>query len=438
MTTTGSTTDKATRSATDKATLSATGSATGRRQTIVWGFITALFAVLAGLACLTSGAEEANRLNERAYWACATATPRPTEWTVIGWTTPDPVGPGEPTPTPEPIYGYTTPAPTQTPYYRVGSFYRGQTVFVGGLAFVLTGHAAEPSERPDYERHYFHFRVANYGATDDAPLLSHWLFARMVTDGDGERLYGRWGHDEAVLSAGGYPSLLAREEEPLAPREERDYTVGMKLPAGTVSFVGLGTDWERPTEGGVPVWFYLTEDIVLCPYGSAVTPPPPPPTPRVLGDYYDGEGGGAFWPAHGYLTSPFGCRPTITGIISPHCPPGQEFHNGIDIANGTGTVIWSPVDGVVTYAGGAGSGPNCGALPGSNPPHLGYGLYVRIEGDNGQTHILAHLQRIDVAVGETVTAGQVIGTMNSTGCSTGSHLHWGCYENGLPVDPHRC
>jgi murein DD-endopeptidase MepM/ murein hydrolase activator NlpD len=407
-----------------------------RRQTLVWAFIAALFAVLAGLACLTGGAEEANRLNERAYWACATATPQPTQWVVIGWTTPDPTGPGEPTPTPEAVYGWTTPAPTQTPYYRVGTFHRGQTAYIAGLGFTLTGHESEAAERPGYRRHYFHFRATNYGPSAERTALSHWLFARTVVGLDGELVYGRWGHEEAVLRAGGFPSLLEREGEPLAPQEERAYTVGMTLPAGTVSFVGMGTDWERPVAGGVPIWFYLGEDGIPCPYGEAVTPPPP--TPRVLGDYYGREGGGAYWPAQGYLTSPFGCRPTITGIISPNCPPGQEFHNGIDIANGTGTLIWSPVDGVVTYAGGATSGPNCAALPGSSPPHLGYGLYVRIEGDNGQTHILAHLQRIDVAVGETVTAGQVIGTMNSTGCSTGSHLHWGCYENGLPVDPHRC
>jgi murein DD-endopeptidase MepM/ murein hydrolase activator NlpD len=48
---------------------------------------------------------------------------------------------------------------------------------------------------------------------------------------------------------------------------------------------------------------------------------------------------------------------------------------------------------------------------------------------------LMHLARIDVKEGDVVKAGQVIGTLGSTGASTGPHLHWGLYVHGQSVDP---
>jgi murein DD-endopeptidase MepM/ murein hydrolase activator NlpD len=46
-----------------------------------------------------------------------------------------------------------------------------------------------------------------------------------------------------------------------------------------------------------------------------------------------------------------------------------------------------------------------------------------------------HLSRINVKEGDFVKAGQNIGAVGSTGASTGPHLHWGLYVNGLSVDP---
>ena len=392
--------------------------------------------MLVTLACLISGPGDTNRLNDQAYWACVTATPVPTEVFLAGTMAPPvPVNPGDPAPTGEPIWGFTTPVPTETPYYRTGTFYESQKVYVNDIEFEFRGYAVQAAPEPDLSHFYLHFTVANHHEDGDVVPISQLIYIRQVTAPSGTVLVGRWTNSNHVLLAGGYPIVEESEQVPMDKGESRQYTLGMLIPRGQVETVGLATDWERPSEGGVPVWFYLDNDPVLCPYGSAIDPPPP--TPRLIGDFYGGPGS-AIWPASGALTDGFGCRPSITGIISPLCPPGQEFHNGIDISSNTGTLVVAPIAGTVTFAGAAASGPDCSGLNGSHAPHLGYGNYVRIDADGGQTHILAHLQSVSVSLGQAVSAGQAVGTMNSTGCSTGSHLHWSCFVGGFPVDPARC
>jgi len=64
-----------------------------------------------------------------------------------------------------------------------------------------------------------------------------------------------------------------------------------------------------------------------------------------------------------------------------------------------------------------------------------HGNVVGIDHGQGLASILMHLSRIDVKEGDFVTAGQVIGTLGSTGASTGPHLHWGLYVHGQAIDP---
>lgn len=118
------------------------------------------------------------------------------------------------------------------------------------------------------------------------------------------------------------------------------------------------------------------------------------------------------WPAAGRFTSPFGYR------IHP-ISRTRRMHTGIDIANGTGTNIAASQNGKVTFAGYQGS----------------YGKLIIVRHANGMETAYAHLSRISVSVGDTVTQGQSIGKMGSTGGSTGSHLHFEIRKNGTAVDP---
>jgi murein DD-endopeptidase MepM/ murein hydrolase activator NlpD len=79
----------------------------------------------------------------------------------------------------------------------------------------------------------------------------------------------------------------------------------------------------------------------------------------------------------------------------------------------------APAEGVVAFVG---SGPARG-----NTVILDHGA--------GVYSTYAHLQRADVAKGNAVAAGQVIGRVGSTGFSTGPHLHWEVWVDGANVDP---
>ncbi len=121
------------------------------------------------------------------------------------------------------------------------------------------------------------------------------------------------------------------------------------------------------------------------------------------GSYNPGNGALA-WPFNGNITCPFG---------------GYSGHTGMDIDGETGDIIRAAADGTVVFAGWGG----------------GYGNIIKIDHGNGLATWYAHLSTIGVSEGQSVSTGEVIAQMGSTGNSTGSHLHFEVRVDGNAQNP---
>ena len=133
----------------------------------------------------------------------------------------------------------------------------------------------------------------------------------------------------------------------------------------------------------------------------------------INGNSGGGHGTGTMsWPVVGTVTSGFGYR--VHPILGK-----RLMHTGIDIAAASGTAIWAADSGSVVYAAWI----------------SGYGNTVAIDHGGGVSTLYAHQSSIAVGYGQKVKKGQLIGSVGSTGYSTGPHLHFEVRVNGSPVDP---
>ena len=110
--------------------------------------------------------------------------------------------------------------------------------------------------------------------------------------------------------------------------------------------------------------------------------------------------------SYSYVSSEYGSRWGTT-------------HTGIDLAAPAGTHIYSWRSGTVTFAGWSG----------------GYGNFIIVDHGDGFVTRYAHCSKIAVTKGQTVSQGQVIGYVGTTGNSTGNHLHFEVKVNGNFVNP---
>jgi murein DD-endopeptidase MepM/ murein hydrolase activator NlpD len=118
------------------------------------------------------------------------------------------------------------------------------------------------------------------------------------------------------------------------------------------------------------------------------------------------------WPVSGPITSPFGWRRSPFG-------GGSDFHPGIDIGVPTGTTVKAAAAGTVIMA----------------QWYDGYGNYVLIDHGGGISTGYAHNESFYVSVGQKVERGQAIAASDSTGMSTGPHVHFEVRRKGKPTDP---
>ncbi len=121
------------------------------------------------------------------------------------------------------------------------------------------------------------------------------------------------------------------------------------------------------------------------------------------------------WAHAGKINNEFGFR------RNPFGGRAYEFHAGMDVDGERGEIVIAPAGGVVTEAGWKG----------------GYGQMIEIDHGNGLKTRYGHLSRIGVSAGDTLTRGQAIGQVGSTGRSTGPHLHYELRLNDRPINPRR-
>ncbi len=118
-------------------------------------------------------------------------------------------------------------------------------------------------------------------------------------------------------------------------------------------------------------------------------------------------------PSKGRITSGFGYR------LSPFGTYTSSYHYGLDFADKANSPILVTADGVVRQTGWA----------------TGYGQAVLIDHGLGYSTLYGHVADIRVKKGDKVKRGQVIATMGTTGRSTGVHLHYEVWKDGVPVNP---
>ncbi|WP_309620769.1 M23 family metallopeptidase [Salinibacterium sp.] len=147
-------------------------------------------------------------------------------------------------------------------------------------------------------------------------------------------------------------------------------------------------------------------------FGITAPPPPPELEPVAVARYSAATsnvtGALAVWPASGGVNDGFGYR-------------GTEFHGGIDIMAGYGSPIVAASPGVVIAVTQDG----------------GWGQYVQVDHGGGITTLYAHMISGSplVSAGQSVAAGQQLGSVGDTGYVTVAHLHFEVWVNGTKTDP---
>ncbi len=120
----------------------------------------------------------------------------------------------------------------------------------------------------------------------------------------------------------------------------------------------------------------------------------------------------SIWPTRGRVSSEFGPRRSpFTGR--------QEFHDGIDIASSRGTPVYATADGKVT----------------ESAYRRGIGNVIIINHGYGYQTLYGHLSGFVAGNGDQVVKGQLIGYVGNTGMSTGPHLHYTVFVDGVAADP---
>jgi hypothetical protein len=195
--------------------------------------------------------------------------------------------------------------------------------------------------------------------------------------------------------------------------ESRNAPLAIRFPDGSTERVVVAVkrrDWPVERISGVP---------------QATVDPPPAIAARIAREQaavdavrgrdeaFNDVFGGFIWPINGRISGRFGRQRVYNGT------PGTP-HSGTDIAAAKGTPIHAPAAGKVIFA---------------EPDLYLTGGTVLIDHGFGVASNFLHLSKLDVAVGDRVEQGEVIGAVGATGRATGPHLHWGLTWFRTRLDP---
>jgi murein DD-endopeptidase MepM/ murein hydrolase activator NlpD len=162
---------------------------------------------------------------------------------------------------------------------------------------------------------------------------------------------------------------------------------------------------------------YRREDITIAPSISKLKPSPGEQS--TVGKFRETVSSERYWkepfeaPLPGCVTSPFGSSRLHNG------KPTGDFHAGVDQRGAAGSPIHPITPGIVKIV---------------QKWNLRGGT-VAIDHGQGVETIYLHMSAFQAKAGQKVGTGDVIGYVGSTGRSTGPHLHWTIYVNGVPVNP---
>lgn len=413
--------------------------------------------VAAGLAC-DEGNVKRMRAREIPEWVCPSPTPIP-ECLI----TPS-AEPGTPVPT----YDYPAACfdPTATPFILHDSFRLGRQIRIGGVMGIglgiwvtldnveVTGPYTVTNPITDQSDQLWivqwDVRIDNASFTNDYEVYPFSQFyVHAVVHKNGSVVSGDWPVSEEAHKQLGLSIPDMEKENIIKTGDSITYTVAAYIPgpkALELAYILDPLDDKHIDEmiehnslgSNVGVW--ITEYELECPYDDI----------QPLPNQFEGDGApGSYVP--GYLltrhpvagiriTRGFGCNEHWTGIYGNGCKGDTPwFHNGIDYAWTSGSPIYDPlpVSGLVVFAG-QDDYPDCSSTSGSLAPHNGFGNFVKQTAVvDGHSIILwyGHLTSINTGTNVRTAPGQVLGTMGSTGCSTGSHLHFQVRVDGRNVNP---
>ncbi len=398
------------------------------------------------LACAPSlwgDGKEPAAVEVRPDWQCPTPSPIATR--IIGYapTQPplDPAATPDPNSTAEPIF--STPEPSATPYIRTGSdYFLGQRINVNGQILVsVTRSSSSPAPTAGMAYHKIDILIENRTASPIG-IFFDLSSIRTIRGVDSRMIGGEWNHDARAAEASGVSPVSDPDVEIDAdgtiiggyPAGQTTRTLVFLAPAGEAQTWGInfsdGGDTIR--DGGVgegQIWVMLRADPTCPDPGGAASEPgdlPPAGTPAAGAGRYP-------VPLDSIITRGFGCHPFYTGTRGP-CG-NLWWHDGIDFAKPVGTPLFATRPMTVLFAGRDTSTLNCADMQGSQAPHFGFGQYVKTQDDQNYVYWYGHVSRWRVNVGERIAAGQQLADMGSTGCSSGSHLHFRVRLNGRDINP---